>query len=133
MEIIQQLSSIYTPSSTWEDPLNNDESDSTSTNIYGNQGVKSSAGDVSDQNQISGKSVKIVFIILIFLVATVSALIPLKYRRLRNSTHALGLANTFSGGVFLAIAFVHIIPETARTYYLWILAEENQLWDKTHP
>lgn len=29
----------------------------------------------------------------------------------------LGLANTFSGGVFLAIAFVHIIPETASLYY----------------
>ena len=33
----------------------------------------------------------------------------------------------------MAIAFVHIIPETARTYYLWVLSEENQLWDKTHP
>ena len=82
---------------------------------------------------MSGRTVKIVFIILIFIVATASALIPLKYKKLRNSTHALGLANTSSGGVFLAIAFVHIIPETARTYYLWILSEENSLWDKTHP
>ena len=29
----------------------------------------------------------------------------------------LGIANSFSGGVFLAIAFVHILPETANLYY----------------
>lgn len=43
-----------------------------------------------------------------------------------KSTEILGIANTFSGGVFLAIAFVHIIPEAATNYYLYVLDLQSQ-------
>jgi len=39
----------------------------------------------------------------------------------------LGIANTFSGGVFLAIAFVHIIPETSNNYYMNVLSTNEVL------
>lgn len=41
----------------------------------------------------------------------------MKWKKCRKNDHLLSVANTFSGGVFLAIAFVHIIPETASLYY----------------
>ena len=63
------------------------------------------------------------------MVTVFSGLVPIYFKRLNQSQHILGLANTFSGGVFLAIAFVHIIPETARSYYMYILSSENQMWD----
>lgn len=37
----------------------------------------------------------------------------------------MSIANTFSGGVFLAIAFVHIIPETAALYYDYKYQEQD--------
>ena len=46
----------------------------------------------------------------------------------------LGIANTFSGGVFLAIAFVHIIPEAATNYYLYVLEMQSKaLQEKEKP
>jgi len=66
---------------------------------------------------------KSVFIFLIFFVSFAAGLVPMKSKRFSSSQHLLGIANTFSGGVFLAIAFVHIIPETSGNYYLYILEE----------
>ena len=61
--------------------------------------------------------VKLVFIVLIFVESLLFGIIPQKWRRCRKSDNLLSIANAFSGGVFLAIAFVHIIPETAKLYY----------------
>ena len=36
--------------------------------------------------------------------------------RCRNSASVLGIANAFSGGIFIAIALVHILPEATSTY-----------------
>jgi len=60
--------------------------------------------------------VKIVFIIGIFLLAMVAGNLPARTRRCRESPTFLGIANSFSGGVFLAIAFIHILPEAVRDY-----------------
>ena len=51
-----------------------------------------------------------------FVECLLFGLIPQKVTRCRKNEAALSIANAFSGGVFLAIAFVHIIPETARLY-----------------
>jgi zinc transporter ZupT len=55
------------------------------------------------------------------LISVLSGLAPYKFKKLSQSQELLGIANTFSGGVFLAIAFVHIIPEAATKYYLIVL------------
>lgn len=62
-------------------------------------------------------AIKIIFIVSCFIITMIAGLIPMKWKRCRNNERALGLANTFSGGVFLAIAFIHLIPETAALYY----------------
>ena len=44
-------------------------------------------------------------------------LAPIKIAGCKKNDKILGIANSFSGGVFLAIAFVHILPETSDIYY----------------
>ncbi len=58
-------------------------------------------------------------IILIFvLIITVSVgLIPAYSKHCRSSQVTLSLMNCFAGGVFLAMAFVHILPEASMQYY----------------
>mmetsp|Transcript_28558 Transcript_28558/g.33533 ORF Transcript_28558/g.33533 Transcript_28558/m.33533 type:complete len:109 (-) Transcript_28558:137-463(-) len=60
---------------------------------------------------------KIFFIIICFAITMAAGLAPMKIRRCHSNQKMLGIANSFSGGVFLAIAFVHILPETCNLYY----------------
>jgi zinc transporter ZupT len=57
--------------------------------------------------------VKIGFCIFVFLEAFLTGLIPTWSKTCRESPKILGIANSFAAGVFLAIAFVHILPEEA--------------------
>jgi len=41
---------------------------------------------------------------------------PLRYKQFTGSASRLSLASTFSGGVFLALAFGHMIPEAAAAF-----------------
>jgi zinc transporter ZupT len=59
---------------------------------------------------------KLVFFIIIFLVAFISGLLPAFIPWLHKNKKFLGIANAFSGGVFLAIAFTHILPEVSSQY-----------------
>ena len=54
---------------------------------------------------------KIGFIVASFLEAMIAGLIPTWSQNCRESPKILGIANSFAGGVFLAIAFMHIMPE----------------------
>jgi zinc transporter 1/2/3 len=54
---------------------------------------------------------KLGFIIVSFSEALIMGLIPVKVKSFRESPRILGVANAFSGGVFLAIALMHIMPE----------------------
>lgn len=59
---------------------------------------------------------KIGFIIFIFFESLLSGIFPTVNKNCRENPKILGIANSFAGGVFLAIAFVHILPE------------ENEAW-----
>lgn len=67
------------------------------------------------------------------MITVCSGLAPIKSKKFRESSHLLGIANTFSGGVFLAIAFVHIIPETSNNYYMTILERNEVLSQVNRP
>lgn len=41
---------------------------------------------------------------------------PLRFKRFTGSAQKLGVASTFSGGVFLALAFGHMVPEAAAAF-----------------
>ena len=66
---------------------------------------------------ISVDGVKWIFIFLILFITLGAGLAPMHIQSCKNNTKYLGIANCFSGGVFLSIAFVHILPETANMYY----------------
>jgi len=60
---------------------------------------------------------KWIFIVLILAITMGAGLAPIKIKGCNSNPKIMGIANTFSGGVFLAIAFVHILPETSNLYY----------------
>lgn len=60
--------------------------------------------------------VKIGFIVFVFLEAFLTGLIPTFLKTCRESPKILSIANSFAAGVFLAIAFVHILPEEAANW-----------------
>lgn len=59
---------------------------------------------------------KIGFIVAAFTEALVAGMIPTWSPSCRESPKILGIANSFAGGVFLAIAFMHIMPEMIETW-----------------
>ena len=58
-------------------------------------------------------TLKIIFIFVALIEAIVLGLIPVYCKSFSESPKILGVANAFSGGVFLAIALMHIMPEQA--------------------
>ena len=68
--------------------------------------------------------VKFIFLWVIFLEALLAGLFPTWSKGCRESPKILGIANSFAGGVFLAIAFVHILPEESETYIAY--QQENK-------
>lgn len=61
------------------------------------------------------KSLKVMYIFLITAVVYV-AFIPMFCKVCRNSQRVLGVLNAFAGGVFLGMAFMHILPEANEEY-----------------
>ena len=59
---------------------------------------------------------QLIFIVGIFCMAFIAGILPGIIPWCKNSTGVLGIANAFSGGVFLAIAFMHILPEVSESY-----------------
>jgi zinc transporter ZupT len=58
---------------------------------------------------------KIVMIVLLFFIVYLG-LIPAYSKYFRSSKVFLSLMNSFAGGVFLAMAFIHILPESVEQY-----------------
>ena len=54
---------------------------------------------------------KIGFIVFVFVETMVFGFIPTWSANCRENPKIFGIANAFAGGVFIAIAFVHILPE----------------------
>jgi hypothetical protein len=69
-------------------------------------------------------TIKWVFVFVCFLTSFGSGIGPMKAKCCKTDKKKIGLLNTFSGGVFLGIAFIHMIPETANLYYTKRLTEE---------
>lgn len=55
--------------------------------------------------------IKSVFVVLVFFLTLGAGILPAKWPACKNSPKFLGIANAFSGGLFLAIALFHVLPE----------------------
>jgi zinc transporter 1/2/3 len=60
---------------------------------------------------------KIIFQILLTTINVACWYIPLQSKSITNNKLALSLANAFSGGVFLSLAFGHLIPECVHGFH----------------
>jgi zinc transporter 1/2/3 len=69
---------------------------------------------------------KLCFIVGIFSLAMAAGILPSRSKKCSSSPTILGIANSFSGGVFLAIALIHILPEASDDY-------KEQYGDKSFP
>ena len=70
----------------------------------------------SDTNDTALAWAKISFIIIGFFEAFLAGNAPTWSERCRKSPKFLGIANSFAGGVFLAIACMHILPENIESW-----------------
>lgn len=55
--------------------------------------------------------IKIIFTIIFFAEALIMGVLPVYLKAFRDSADTLSIANAFSGGVFLSICLMHIMPE----------------------
>ncbi len=60
---------------------------------------------------------KIIFIFSIWTLAFVSGIVPAKSKKCKESPKFLSICVAFSGGIFLAIALMDILPEAVDNYY----------------
>lgn len=60
---------------------------------------------------------KIIFQAMLTTINVVCWLVPLKSKRITENKLGLSLANAFSGGVFLSLAFGHLIPECVHGFH----------------
>jgi zinc transporter ZupT len=59
---------------------------------------------------------KIVFIFVIFGIALGFGVLPAKVKSCGRNPKFMSMANAFSGGLFLAIALIHILPDVINDY-----------------
>ena len=72
-----------------------------------------------DSNATAVLIIKIVFIFVVFAVALIFGILPAKVKGCGQNATFMSLANAFSGGLFLAIALVHILPDVVTEYTEW--------------
>lgn len=76
--------------------------------------------------------IKLVFCFVIVLLTIISSLIPIKVKRITQSPAIMGLANSFAAGLFIAIALIHVQPESIAMYtaYMEKLEAEEESGDE---
>lgn len=69
---------------------------------------------------------KIIFQTLLTTIIVLCWLLPLRSNKITSNKLALSLANAFSGGVFLSLAFGHLLPECVEGFHHSISGEFNE-------
>ena len=69
---------------------------------------------------------KIIFQIILTTINVLCWLLPLRSEKITSNKLALSLANAFSGGVFLSLAFGHLIPECVEGFHHSVTGELNE-------
>jgi zinc transporter 1/2/3 len=57
-----------------------------------------------------------IYLVITFIVTFIFGMLPYKTGFLKKFTLVMGILNAFSGGMFLSMGVVHILPEAIETY-----------------
>mmetsp|Transcript_17402 Transcript_17402/g.19530 ORF Transcript_17402/g.19530 Transcript_17402/m.19530 type:complete len:367 (+) Transcript_17402:36-1136(+) len=76
--------------------------------------------------------VQSIFILFIFTLTFLSSLLPNLIPWCKKNRIFTCIANAFSGGVFLAIAIMHILPEVSESYNEWKGEEHEEHEEEEH-
>lgn len=89
--------------------------------------LHSAGGDESNENKFKLGNVlaKVIGLIIILGLALLFGFLPYFCKICRKSTRIIGLANAFSGGIFLGIALFHLLPESAELMKAYFNPEED--------
>lgn len=77
--------------------------------------------EIADQQAFT-RNFKIIMTVVMFLEVFIG-LIPHKCEACRKSVYPLSFLNCFSAGIFISIAFVHVLPDTTEEYMEWAETE----------
>ena len=69
---------------------------------------------------------KIISFFIIISISLIFGLIPLYSNSCRKSSKLLGLANAFSGGLFMGIGLFHLLPEAGENFEKYYLTPEGK-------
>ncbi|KAL4449823.1 hypothetical protein ABPG74_008196 [Tetrahymena malaccensis] len=67
---------------------------------------------MSSQTQI----VKTFTMILMYIIIIITGIVPLRVKSFRENQKILSIASAFSGGLFLSVGLIHILPEAAEDF-----------------
>jgi len=59
---------------------------------------------------------KLFSMVIMFLMIMVTGSLPLRWERFRKSSKLISLASAFSGGLFLAVGILHLLPEASESF-----------------
>ena len=60
--------------------------------------------------------VKILAMIIMFLLILIVGTLPIRAKNFRSNPRLLSYASAFSGGLFLAVGLIHLIPEAQEDF-----------------
>lgn len=78
-----------------------------------------------DSEGTSFIAIKVIFIFFFLFEAFIAGVLPAKLPICRKSQTVLGIMNAFAGGVFIAVALTHIMPEAANDYREYMEEHEH--------
>ena len=72
--------------------------------------------------------IKIPTMIVMFLEVVIFGSIPLRVEAFKENKLVLALSNGFSGGLFLAIGLIHLLPEANENFekFFWSIDDEEE-------
>jgi len=70
-----------------------------------------------DKDRMMLLCVKLLLQLCLTVVSVVSWLIPMRMPRFTENTVAVSIANAFSGGIFLSLAFGHLLPDSVEAFH----------------
>lgn len=93
--------------------------------LHGPGGDDDHDHDHDDDSKTTVLLMKIGSLIIILGVTLLFGYFPLIWKSCKSSTKFLGIANAFSGGIFMGIALFHLLPESVENFEAFFKDEKS--------